>query len=212
LIDKRIAHSIDSNFTLHLSQINKEKMSFFRFIRSKSFFIQIGIALVALFLFIFLLKWWLGITTNHDQKIEVPDLNKMSLADVETTLKALDLDFIVIDSASFNPKYPKQSVIEQFPDAGDFVKEKRKIYLTLNPSKYRDITIPDLNGRTKRQATSQLKAIGLEVGKDEDITYVSDIGKDVVRGLKFNGRDLKPGEKLPKNSVIDLVLGDGKGK
>jgi beta-lactam-binding protein with PASTA domain len=187
-------------------------MSFFRFIRSKSFFIQIGIAVVALFLFIFLLKWWLGFTTNHDQKIEVPDLNRLSLSEVQVKLKELNLDFIILDSASYNPNYPKKSVIEQSPEAGDFVKEKRKIYLTLNPSKYRDISIPDLNGRTKRQATSQLKAIGFEVGKDENITYVPDIGKDVVRGLKFNGRDLKPGEKLPKNSVIDLVLGDGKGK
>ena len=184
-------------------------MSFFRFIRSKSFFIQIGIAVVGLFLLIFLLKWWLGITTNHDQKIEVPDLNKMSLSDVESKLKELNLDFIVIDSASFNPNYPKRSVIEQSPEAGDFVKEKRKIYLTLNPSKYRDITIPDLNGRTKRQAMSQLQSIGFKIG---EFSYIPDIGKDVVRGLQSGGKDLKPGSKLPKNSVIDLVLGDGKRK
>ena len=182
-------------------------MSFFRFLKSKSFFIQIAIALVGVILFIFLLKWWLGFTTNHDQKIQVPDLNKMSLTDVESKLKELDLDFIVIDSASYNPNYPKQSVIEQFPEAGDFVKEKRKIYLTLNPSKYRDITIPDLNGRTKRQAMTQLQSIGFKIG---EFSYVPDIGKDVVRGLKYKGRKLKPGEKLPKNSVIDMVLGDGK--
>lgn len=182
-------------------------MSFFRFLKSKSFFIQIAIAFVGVILLIFLLQWWLGFTTNHDQKIQVPDLNKMSLTDVESKLKELDLDFIVIDSASYNPNYPKQSVIEQFPEAGDFVKEKRKIYLTLNPSKYRDITIPDLNGRTKRQAMTQLQSIGFTIGK---FSYVPDIGKDVVRGLKYKGRKLKPGEKLPKNSVIDMVLGDGK--
>ena len=184
-------------------------MSFFRFIKSKSFFIQIAIAGAGLFLFIFFLKWWLGFTTNHDQKIEVPDLNRMSLSDVQAKLKEVNLDFIVIDSASFNPNYPQKSVIEQFPEAGDYVKEKRKIYLTLNPSKYRDITIPDLNGRTKRQAMSQLQSIGFNIG---EFTTVRDIGKDVVRGLKSKGRDLKPGEKLPKNSVIDLVLGDGKGR
>lgn len=184
-------------------------MSFFRFIRSKYFFINIAIAGLSLFLFIFLLQWWLGFTTNHDQKIEVPDLNRMSLADVQAKLKEVNLDFIVIDSASFNPNYPRKSVIEQSPEAGDFVKEKRKIYLTLNPSKYRDITIPDLNGRTKRQAMSQLQSIGFNIG---EFTTVRDIGKDVVRGLKFKGKDLKPGEKLPKNSVIDLVVGDGKGR
>ena len=184
-------------------------MSLFRFIKSKSFFIQIAIAIAGVLLFIFALQWWLGFTTNHEQKIQVPDLNKMSLADVATKLKELDLDFIVIDSASYNPSYPQRSVIEQFPEPGDFVKEKRKIYLTLNPSKYRDISIPDLNGRTKRQAITQLQSIGFVVG---EFSYVRDIGKDVVRGLKFKGRKLKPGSKLPKNSVIDMILGDGKSR
>ena len=183
-------------------------MSFFRFIVSKSFLRQIVIASVGLVVFVFLLKWWLGYTTNHNQKIEVPDLDRMSLSDVKMTLENLNLDFIVIDSASYKPNYPKRSVIEQFTEAGDFVKEKRKIYLTLNPSKYRDITIPDLNGRTKRQAISQLQSIGFKIG---EFTTVRDIGKDVVRGLKFEGKSLKSGKKLPKNSVIDLVLGDGKG-
>ena len=124
-------------------------MNFFRFLKSKSFFIQIGIAIVSVSLLIMGIKWWLSFTTNHDQKIQVPDLNKMSLSNVETKLKELNLDFLVIDSASYNPKYPKRSVIEQTPESGSFVKEKRKVYLTLNPSKYRDITIPNLNGRSK---------------------------------------------------------------
>jgi len=192
-----------------LSHIKKRKMSFFRFIKSKSFFIQAGIALAGILLLIFVLQWWLGFTTNHDQKIQVPDLNRMSLSDAESKLKELNLDFIVIDSASYNPSYPKRSVIEQTPEAGDFVKERRKIYLTLNPSKYRDITIPDLNGRTKRQAMTQLQSIGFKIG---EFSYIPDIGKDVVRGLKSKGKKLKPGEKLPKNSVIDLILGDGNGR
>ncbi|PWG06437.1 PASTA domain-containing protein [Polaribacter aquimarinus] len=184
-------------------------MSIFQFLKSKSFFKQILITIVGVLVLVFVLKYWLSITTNHDQKIQVPNLHKMSLEDVNKKLKDLNLDFIVIDSASYNPDYPKKSVIEQSPEAGDFVKEKRKVYLTLNPSKYRDITIPDLNGRTKRQATSQLKAKGLNVGTN--FTYVHDIGKDVVRGLRFNGKILNPGDKLPLNSIVDLVLGDGRG-
>lgn len=186
-----------------------QKMSVFQFLKSKSFFIQIAIAIIGVLVFVFALKYWLGVTTNHTQKIQVPDLHKMSLTDVDSRLKELNLDFIVIDSASYNPDYPKKSVIEQSPEAGDFVKEKRKIYLTLNPSKYRDVTIPDLNGRTKRQASSQLRAKGLHIGTN--YTYVYDIGKDVVRGLRFNGKPLNPGDKLPLNSIVDLVLGDGKG-
>ena len=181
-------------------------MSFFKFFISKSFFIQIMIAVFSLSLLIVGMKWWLGYTTNHEQKIQVPNLNKMSLSNVETTLKELNLDFLVIDSASYNPKYPKKSVIEQTPESGSFVKEKRKIYLTLNPSKYRDITIPDLNGQSKRQAITQLQSIGFKIGK---FLYIRDY-KDVIRGLKSNGKKLKSGSKLEKNAVIDLIMGDGK--
>ena len=182
-------------------------MSVFKFIKSISFFKQVAIAIVAALLFVFALQWWFGFTTNHDQKIEVPDLHKMELSDVAKKLQELDLSFVVIDSARFNPDYPNKSVIEQEPEAGDFVKEKRKIYVTVNPSKYNDVVLPDLNGRTKRQAETHLLSIGFRIG---EFSYVRDIGKDVVRGMRYNGKRLKAGEKLPKNSVIDLVLGDGK--
>ncbi|MDP5092054.1 MAG: PASTA domain-containing protein [Polaribacter sp.] len=149
----------------------------------------------------------LKFSTNHNQKIEVPNLSKLSIDEAVMKLSELDLDYIVIDSASYNPEYPKFSVIQQNPEAGEFVKEKRKIYLTLNPSRYRDVMLPDLNGRTKRQAISELRAIGFIVSSD--FIYVNDIGKDVVRGMRHKGRILNPNDKLQKNSEITLVLGDG---
>jgi len=182
-------------------------MSLFKFLKSKSFLKQIIIAVVGILIFVFFLKWWLGYTTNHKQKIQVPNLHKMSLKEVTDKLNELDLEAFVIDSASYNPSYPKKSVIEQNPEEGSFVKEKRKIYLTLNPSKYRDIAIPDLNGKTKRQATTHLRSIGFKVGTN--YTYVPDIGKDVVRGLKHKSKQIGLGDKLAKNSTIDLILGDG---
>ncbi len=190
-----------------MNTFSKKPKNLFQFIKSKTFFMQIGIAIVSLFLVVFILQWWLGVTTNHDQKIQVPNLHKMSLAEVEAKLDALNLDFIIIDSATYNPDYPKKSVIEQDPEVGGFVKEKRKLYLTLNPSKYRDIEIPNLNGRTKRQATTHLRSQGFIVGKK--ITWVKDIGKNVVRGLKHKGKVITPGTKLPKKTIINLVLGDG---
>lgn len=181
----------------------------FQFVKSKTFLKQIGFAIIGLLVFVFLLQWWLGVTTNHSQKIQVPNLHKMSLSEVETKLDELDLAFVVIDSANYNPNYPKKSVLEQNPEAGDFVKEGRKIYLTLNPSRYRDVEIPDLNGRTQRQATTHLRSIGFKVGTD--VTYVPDIGKNVVRGLKYKGQKIEAGTKLPKQSTINLILGDGSG-
>ena len=184
-------------------------MSLFQFIKSKTFLKQLLFAFIGLILFAFGVMKWLNISSNHDQKIEVPGLEKMSLQDVERTLEDLDLNFVVIDSVSYNPNYPPKSVIEQSPEAGDFVKEKRKIYLTLNPSGYKDVELPNLFGKTKRQATAQLLSIGFRISSKEIL--VRDIAKDVVRGLKFNGKELKAGDKIPKNSMITLKLGDGAG-
>lgn len=185
-------------------------MSIFQFLKSKQFFVQIILAIVFVVSIVFGLKFWLGSTTNHDQKIQVPNLERMSMDNVDKALSELNLNYTVIDSANYNPEYPKKSVIEQDPEAGDFVKEKRKIYLTLNPSKYRNVSIPEVIGRTKRQASSQLRARGLIVGTK--YTYVNDIGKDVVRGLRFKGKIVNEGDKLPLNSIVDLVLGDGNGR
>jgi beta-lactam-binding protein with PASTA domain len=182
-------------------------MSFFKFIKSKVFLKQLLMAFVGIIILIVLSVFWLDFSTNHNQKIEVPDLSKMSLEEVEETLDNLDLTWEVIDSASFNAAYPNKSVIEQSPEAGEFVKENRKIYLTLNPSGYKDIEIPDFYGKTKRQAVSQLTAIGFRISTQE--IYVNDIAKDVVRGLIYNGKDLKNGDKIPQNSEIILKLGDG---
>lgn len=184
-------------------------MSFLSFLKSKLFFLQIVIAIIGLLIIVFFLQYWLAKTTNHEQKIQVPNLEKMTLKKVKQKLDELDLSYKIIDSASYNPAYPKRSVIEQTPEAGDFVKEKRKVYLTLNPSKYRDITVPDLNGKTKRQATSQLISIGFKV--DSKFTFVTDIGKDVVRGVMHKGKEISANQKLPLHSKIHLILGDGNG-
>ena len=184
-------------------------MSLVQFVKSKLFLKQLLYAGIGMIIFVFIIMKWLNISTNHDQKIEVPNLEKLSLNDVEKTLEELDLNFVVIDSASYNPNYPKKAVIDQDPEPGDFVKENRKIYLTLNPSGYKDVEIPNLFGKTRRQVTSQLRSIGFRV--DDEFVYVNDIAEDVVRGLIFSSKNLKVGDKVPKNSMITLKLGNGKG-
>ena len=78
--------------------------------------------------------------------------------------------------------------------------------MTLNPSDYRQVTIPNVLDQTKRQVVIQLKSIGFRIGKER---YIKDLGRDVVRGLEIDRKKIKPGDRFPKNTVIDLVLGDG---
>jgi beta-lactam-binding protein with PASTA domain len=182
-------------------------MSIVKFLTSKVFFKQLALAIVAVVVLCFIMLKWLNITTNHGEFVVVPDLKGKSIETVKIELKDNDLTMKIQDSANFNPKYPKYSVIEQNPAAGSQVKENRKIYLILNPSGYRKVEVPDILKRTFRQAKPQLQALEFKVGK---ITYIDNIGKDVVLGMKHNGETLKPGMLLPLTSTIDLVLGNGK--
>lgn len=184
-------------------------MGLIRFIFSKTFLIQLVLAGIALVVIAFLALEWLDYSTNQDQRIEVPDLSRMTLGNVDESLDELDLRYEILDSANFNPDYPRYSVIEQVPEPGKFVKENRKIYLTLNPSGYRKIVIPDLIRKTRRQAEPTLRSLGFEIG---DVTYKPDIAKDAVLELRHNGELIEPGDELMKTSKIDLVLGDGSGR
>ena len=181
-------------------------MSLVKFLTSKVFLKQIGLAILALIVLTFIILKWLDIRTNHGEFIEVPQLQGKALDVVEIELNDADLHMVVQDSANYNPKYPKYSVIEQQPEAGSLVKENRKIYLTINPSGYRKIAVPDLKERTIRQAKPTLEALGFEIGT---ITYVDYIAKDVVRAIKYEGTTIIPGTLLPKTSKIDIVLGNG---
>ena len=182
-------------------------MSLINFLKSKVFFKQLALAIVAIIVLCFLMLKWLKVTTNHGDFVQVPELKGKTLNVVEIELNDNDLVMVVQDSANYNPKYPKYSVIDQEPKAGSQVKENREIYLTLNPSGYRKVVVPKVIERTFRQVKPTLESLGFVLGK---ITYEDNIGKDVVIRLKYNGKTIKPGELLAKTSKIDVVLGNGK--
>ncbi|WP_136479932.1 PASTA domain-containing protein [Cognatitamlana onchidii] len=183
-------------------------MSLIKFLTSKSFLKQIVLAVVAVFVLCFVLLKWLNTSTNHGDFETVPDLKGKSIDVAQVALEDNNLVMKIQDSANYNPDYPKFSVIEQEPIAGSKVKENRKIYITLNPSGYRKMNIPEgLIDKTFRQVKPTLEALGFKIGKT---TYVNNIGKDIVLKLTHKGKALKPGDKLEKTSVIDFQLGNGK--
>jgi beta-lactam-binding protein with PASTA domain len=181
-------------------------MSFFNFLRSKTFLIQLGLAFIASVLLVFLVLQWLNSSTNHGEFVEVPNFAKMSVMDMRKAVENAGLRYEVLDSANYNPDYPKFSIIEQDPKAGNKVKENRKIYFTVNPSGYKKVTVPDIIQVTQRNASSMLKAVGLDIQR---VTYVDELGKDMVYSIKYKGKYVKPGDKLPKTSKVELVCGNG---
>jgi hypothetical protein len=51
-----------------------------------------------------------------------------------------------------------------------------------------------------------LRAVGLDV---ERVTYIDELGKDMVYRIKFRGKYISPGDRLPKTSKIELICGNG---
>jgi len=180
-------------------------MTFFKFLTTKAFLKQLIFAALLLVILCFLVLWWLRSTTNHGQQLEVPSLAKLSLDRVEDVLEERDLTYEILDSANYNPDFPKYSVIEQIPKAGKFVKEDRKIYLYLNPSGYRRIKIPNILSKTERQAVPTLLASGFEIGKISKRPHIS----DQVLEIRHKGERIEVGDELQKTSKIDLIVGDG---
>ncbi len=180
--------------------------NFLNFLRSKTFLIQLGLALLVLIVLVFLVLRWLNNTTNHGEFVEVPDFSKMSVMDMRKSVEESNLRYEVLDSANYNPDYPRFSIIEQNPKAGEKVKENRMIYFTVNPSGYKKVTVPQIIQVTQRNAASMLRAVGLDV---EKVSYRDELGKDMVYFIKYKGKQIKPGDKLPKTSKIELVCGNG---
>ena len=181
-------------------------MSLVKFLTSKVFLKQVILAILAIIVLTFITLKGLNVKTNHGEFETVPDLKGKSADVAQIELENNNLVLVIQDSANYNPNYPPLSVIEQDPISGSKVKENRKIYVNLNPSNYRKVRVPDLVENTYRQAKPTLEALGFKVGK---ITYVDNIGKDIVLQMKHDGERLNSGEMLPKTSKIDLVLGNG---
>lgn len=181
----------------------------FKFIYSKMFLIQVVIAVALTVIFCYIALQWLDSTTNHDQRIVVPSLSKKTIDEATVLLKEKNLRLYVReDSANYNSNYPRFSVIEQNPVPGAMVKENRKIYVTLNPSGYGKMEVPNVINQTRRQAEPLLVASGFKIGT---ITYKPNMSDQVLE-LRYKGKSLKAGTKLMKTSTIDLIVGDGKGK
>tara|TARA_R110002126_G_scaffold18420_6_gene70622 strand:- start:767 stop:1384 length:618 start_codon:yes stop_codon:yes gene_type:complete len=182
-------------------------MSLRKYLTSRVFFLQVFIAVLIIAVLGYLFMHWLTFTTNHGNEIAVPNLSKLTEEQVEEKLDDLDLDYVLLDSVDYRSDYPKYSVVQQDPLPGAKVKEGRKVYIKINSSGFSSVKVPDLIEKTYREAVPTLKALGLEEGT---ITYIPNLGKDMVLEMRYKGRNIKAGDKVLKSSKIDLVLGDGK--
>jgi beta-lactam-binding protein with PASTA domain len=206
LLKTKLSFFLKRNSFIFASNKNKF-MSLRKYLTSRVFFLQVLSAVAIIAVLGYLFMHWLTFTTDHGHEIEVPNLSKLTEEQVEAKLSDLDLDYVLLDSVDYRSEFPKYSVVEQDPLPGTKVKVGRKIYIKINASGFSSVKIPDLIEKTYREAVPTLKALGLQEGT---ITYIPNLGKDMVLEMRYKGRNLKVGDRVLKASKIDLVLGDGK--
>lgn len=168
----------------------------------KNFLGAVGVVVAIVLIAFFSLSYY----TRHGSGIPVPALKGMQMERAIATLQEQGFDY-KIDSVYVLDK-PAGTVTEQDPDAGTNVKEGRVIYLTVVTRLAPNVNLPDLKENTYLEAVAILANYGLKVG---DTTYRADIARNHVLEVSFSGRVLRAGDKIPKGSVLDLVLGDGAG-
>ena len=160
--------------------------------------------LILFFAFFFLYLPWV---TNHGEEIIVPNLDGMTLEEIETVLDARDLTYEVADCTYVNGQKPL-TVVSQYPKQNATVKAGRKIFLTINTDMAPMVNLPDVIGRSENSAKNYLLGMGLMVANTE---YIPAIEKNTVLKLKKSGLEITPNTELPKGSEITLVVGDGFG-
>ena len=161
------------------------------------------VAVVILLLF-GVLKW-LDVYTRHGEAVVVPDVKGMTVGEAEMLLRNHGLVCVVSDSNYVKNK-PAGSILELNPSAGQKVKEGRTIYLTINTLDAPLRLVPDVaDNSSVRQAQAKILAAGFKLSENELISGE----KDWVYGVKYKGRQLNMGDKVPVGATLTLLVGDG---
>ena len=164
--------------------------------------VVVGVAILVILLV------YLRSYTEHGVEVEVADVRGMVRAEAEPILEGQELVLVVIDS-TYSDKVPFGTIVEQDPKPNSHAKHGRSVYVTINATTKRQVTMPDLQDMSYRQAETTLRGMGLRV--DSIYEYEPSTYRDLVLDVKCNGESVAPGEKLAVGTKVRLVVGFGRG-
>ena len=177
---------------------------FFSLKNNRMFWLNLIAMPIVVIAIIFGVLHWLDTYTHHGESIIVPNVNGLPLKQAENELSKKNLKTIVIDS-NYVKGIPAGAILEQKPLGGAKVKIGRSIYLTINTGEVPTVTIPDIiDNSSFRQAEARLRSLGFKLTEPE---YMEG-EKGWIYGVKYNGKELVSGERIPRESVLTLCVGD----
>ena len=167
---------------------------FFSFKTNKFFWVNIIAMIVVVVVMIFGVLKWLDIHTHHGETVAVPDVKGMTVDEAAKMFRNHGLVYVISDT-----KYVKDKaagiILELKPGVGEKVKEGRTVYLTVNT-----LDVP-------LRAQAKLLNAGFKLNQVQLVNGE----KDWVYGVKYQGRQLAAGEKIPVGSSLTLMVGNGSG-
>ena len=177
---------------------------FFSFKKNRAFWLNLIAMPIVVIAVIFGVLHWLDNYTHHGQSIMVPNVKGLPLQQAEAEFSKKNLKTVVVDS-NFVKGMPAGAVLEQKPENGAKVKIGRTVYLTINTAEMPKVAIPDIiDNSSYRQAEARLRALGFKLTAPEIISGE----KDWVYAVKCLEKELTNGEKIPRESVLTLIIGD----
>lgn len=178
---------------------------FFSFRQNRFFWVNILAMIVVVGALMFGVLKWVDVYTRHGEAVVVPDVKGMGVGEAEKIFRNRGLNCVVSDS-TYVKDQPAGCILEYNPGAGQKVKEGRTIYLTINTLDVPLQIVPDVaDNSSLRQAEARILASGFKLS---EIQYVTG-EKDWVYGVKYNGRQLTIGEKVPVGAILTLMVGNG---
>jgi eukaryotic-like serine/threonine-protein kinase len=143
--------------------------------------------------------------TQHDSVITVPDVTTLTVDEAAPFIAKKGLRYKVVDSIRVDSEVPG-AILEQKPAPGSRVKQNRFIFLTVNAVSEDQIIFPDVKDFSQRQAVATLEAAGIHVSS---IEFMPSEYRDLVLGVRYKGRNIPAGFRLPENASVVLVVGQG---
>lgn len=133
---------------------------------------------------------------------EVPDLVGMTIADAEQKLQDQDLGLRWAKEGRYSSEIPAGAVLVQVPAPGRIVKKGRSLFLTVSKG-VREVAIPDLRGRSRRQAEISLQRLGLFQGEDISGAHASIPMGVIIRTVPESEKMVRVGD------TVQLVISQG---
>ncbi|MBI1807239.1 MAG: PASTA domain-containing protein [Ignavibacteria bacterium] len=166
--------------------------------RSRKIFLYLGVILLLFFLCNDLVIPWY---VNHGGVLTVPSVVGVNFDLAKRILDSLGLEGRQAD-VRLDREHPAGEVIIQNPMAGDKVKKGRRIYLTVSGGELL-VTVPNVKGRTLRDARFGLEREGLKLGAVEYQSSEEFPTNTIIE------QKIAPGTKVKKDVYVSVIVSQG---